>query len=52
MQAIYATGQTNRELAEELCVAPETVKSHLKAAFQKLAVSNRTQMLRAIREVS
>lgn len=48
LQAFHATGKTNRELAESLCLSTHTVKSHLKAAFQKLKVSSRAQLLQAL----
>ncbi len=50
LQRFYASGQTNRDLAKELCLSPHTVKSHLKAAFSKIGVSSRTQLLKRIRE--
>lgn len=48
LQAFHATGKTNRELAESLCLSTHTVKSHLKAAFQKLKVSSRAQLLQVL----
>jgi ATP/maltotriose-dependent transcriptional regulator MalT len=36
-------GQSNKEIAKELSIAPETVKSHIKNIFIKLAVRKRAQ---------
>ncbi|MCP9928820.1 response regulator transcription factor [Cyanobium sp. CH-040] len=36
-------GLTDRRIGERLFVTPETVKTHVKHIFQKLAVENRTQ---------
>jgi DNA-binding NarL/FixJ family response regulator len=36
-------GRTNTEIADELGIAPSTVKSHLASMYRKLGVSNRTQ---------
>ena len=38
-----AAGQTNKEIASELELSPNTVKFHLKNLFQKLDVHNRSQ---------
>ena len=41
-------GRSNKEIARELGIAPETVKSHIKNIFVKLAVDRRAQaVLRA-----
>lgn len=36
-------GKTNDEIANELQISVNTVKTHLKSLFVKLEVSNRTQ---------
>ena len=38
---LISQGMSNKEVARRLCVAPETVKSHLKRIFFKLAVRSR-----------
>jgi LuxR family transcriptional regulator, maltose regulon positive regulatory protein len=40
---LLSSGQSNREMAQTLSMAPDTVKWHLKNIFGKLGVSNRTQ---------
>ncbi len=41
--ALVATGMPNRALAEALFVSENTVRTHLKAVFRKLGVTNRSQ---------
>jgi LuxR family maltose regulon positive regulatory protein len=36
-------GLTNKRIARQLSIAPETVKSHAKSIFWKLAVQTRAQ---------
>lgn len=36
-------GQSNKEIANNLSISDATVKVHLRAAFRKLGVTNRTQ---------
>lgn len=40
-----AAGQTNKEIASELALSPNTVKFHVKNLFQKLDVHNRGQAI-------
>ncbi|MFN4140425.1 LuxR C-terminal-related transcriptional regulator [Aestuariivirga sp.] len=48
---LLSTGQSNRELASELRMAPDTVKWHLKNIFGKLGVANRTQAVIRLQEL-
>jgi NarL family two-component system response regulator LiaR len=41
--ALVATGMPNRDMAEALFVSENTVRTHLKAVFRKLGVTNRSQ---------
>lgn len=49
--ALLAQGCTNRQIADELYLAVDTVKSHVKKVFFKLDVSNRTQAALAARSL-
>lgn len=40
---LVAAGQSNKQIAKTLGIAPETVKTHLKKSFAKLGVGNRAQ---------
>jgi DNA-binding CsgD family transcriptional regulator len=46
---LVATGLTNREVAVQLEVSPETIRAHLEHAFAKLSVRTRTAAVAAIR---
>lgn len=50
LRAFYRTGKGNRDLADDLFLSPHTVKSHLKAAFEKIGVNCRAQLLKALQE--
>jgi two-component system NarL family response regulator len=40
---LMVDGRSNKEIAEQLSIGEESVKSHSKALFQKLGVADRTQ---------
>jgi LuxR family maltose regulon positive regulatory protein len=46
-----ARAYTNRQLAQSLAMAPDTVKWHLKNIFGKLGVSNRTEAALKLKEI-
>lgn len=50
LQLLHTTSMNNREVAEHLCLSYHTVKSHLKAAYQKLGITSRTQLFQKLRE--
>ena len=41
--ALLTTGRSNRAIADELHLSIDTIKSHVRAAYKKLGVRNRTQ---------
>jgi DNA-binding CsgD family transcriptional regulator len=41
---LVATGRSNRQIAEVLCLSPRTVEQHLSASMRKLGVSSRTAL--------
>jgi two-component system NarL family response regulator len=41
--ALLATGKSNPQIATELYLSTDTVKTHVRNVFQKLGVANRTQ---------
>lgn len=43
--ALIGQGYRNKEVAQKLCICESTVKSHLHRIFQKLDISNRTQLI-------
>lgn len=44
----YATGETYKEIAAELHIAPATVRNHLAAIYRKLDVHNKPGLIRAL----
>jgi LuxR family maltose regulon positive regulatory protein len=49
--ALLMRAYSNRQLAQSLSMAPDTVKWHLKNIFGKLGVSNRTEAALKLREI-
>jgi len=47
---LLATGASNREIAESLVIAENTVKNHVRSILTKLSVENRRQAARLARE--
>jgi DNA-binding CsgD family transcriptional regulator len=41
--ALLARGRSNREIAQQLMVSPETVKAHVTRIMRKLNASNRAE---------
>jgi DNA-binding CsgD family transcriptional regulator len=46
---LAADGLTNGEIAAELGIGPESVKTHLAAAYRKLGVRNRMEAANKLR---
>jgi LuxR family transcriptional regulator, maltose regulon positive regulatory protein len=47
---LVALGMTNKEIAQQLIVAPGTVKAHTASIYRKLDVANRTEAVARARE--
>lgn len=48
---LIAKGLSNKEIAEQLFVSINTIKSHIQKIFEKLDVQNRTQAIVKAREI-
>ncbi len=49
--ALLAQGMTNRQIAEQLVISEDTVKTHVRSIFRKLGVTDRAQAVSvALRE--
>ena len=49
---LMALGKTNQEIAQQLVVAPGTVKAHAASIYRKLDVTNRTEAVARARQLS
>ena len=49
--AALAAGRSNKEIAAELHVSPNTVKTHVARLFEKLEASRRTEAINKAREL-
>jgi DNA-binding CsgD family transcriptional regulator len=47
---LVAAGATNREAADQLCLSPHTVNSHLRHVFKKLGINSRIRLARYLME--
>ncbi|MGH1540768.1 MAG: response regulator [Arenicella sp.] len=46
-----SNGNTNRQIADNLCLSSETVKSHIRSLFNCLSVANRVECLNKARTI-
>lgn len=49
--ALLAAGRSNKEIARQLEVSPNTVKTHVSRLFEKLSVRRRTEAISRAREL-
>ena len=47
---LVASGRSNKAIGEHLSISEQTVKNHIQAIFQKLAISNRVELAICIRQ--
>jgi len=50
--SLLAAGQSNKEMARQLDISPNTVKTHIASLYQKLEVQRRTQAVDKARELA
>jgi LuxR family maltose regulon positive regulatory protein len=48
---LIALGRTNQEIAQQLIIAPGTVKAHAASIYSKLDVANRTEAVARARQL-
>ncbi|MDH5355156.1 MAG: GAF domain-containing protein [Gammaproteobacteria bacterium] len=49
---LYSKGQTSKEIADELCVSPTTVRNHVSAIYRKLEISNKIELINLVDNVA
>lgn len=49
--ALMAAGRSNKEIARQLDLSPNTVKTHAARLFEKLGAGRRTAAVRATRDL-
>jgi len=49
---LLAAGSSNKEIARQLDISPNTVKTHIASLFAKLEVQRRTQAIQKARQLS
>ncbi len=49
---LLAAGRSNKEIARQLEISPNTAKTHIASVFQKLEVQRRTQAIHKARELA
>ena len=49
---LIAEGNSTSEMAEQLCLSPETVRWHVKSILRKLHAKNRAEAAAALREIA
>jgi DNA-binding NarL/FixJ family response regulator len=42
---MMASGKPHKEIAEDLCISPQTVRKHVFRIYEKLHVSNRVEAI-------
>ena len=48
---LYAKGQTSKEIADELCISPTTVRNHVATIYRKLEIRNKTELVNLMGKV-
>jgi DNA-binding CsgD family transcriptional regulator/transcriptional regulator with GAF, ATPase, and Fis domain len=49
---LYGNGQTSKEIADELCISPTTVRNHVATIYRKLEISNKTELVNLMGQAS
>ena len=49
---LYARGQTSREIADELCISPTTVRNHVATIYRKLGIGSKMELVKLTSKAS